>query len=90
MQKPLHLREGVTQIGREPVDDSAPPALGVLTPQDVHSDVVIQPNLLLIGGKQCPLPRSTDTLLEIGEPVGVVVRQCCYASGHSASPIVVS
>ncbi len=73
--QPLHIGEGGAQIGGEAVDDLGAPALAGLAVKDVAAKIVVELNLLGIGGQNRALPGAGDAALEFGQPTRVVDRK---------------
>jgi len=83
--KSPHVREGVAQVARQPLDDLGPPAFASLPPQNFRPDAVVQPHQLLIERQHGPRPRTLDLRLEARHPTRVLVGHGHLA--HTAKPI---
>jgi len=61
------------EVAREPVDHAGPPALLLLSVENVAADLPVQRNQFAIcaghGALSCPF----DALLELGEPAAIVL-----------------
>lgn len=72
------------------VDDLCSPTLPALAIKDVPSNIVIEPDLFLIYGKQRPLTGAINAPLEVGEPLSVVSWQDESVLTHAPAPRAVS
>lgn len=57
------------------VDHLGTPALAALAVEDFPTDVVVESDLLGIGGKQRALAGSLDAGFQAGEPVAIISRE---------------
>ena len=69
-----HVRKGIFQVARQPVNHLGTPALGALPLQDVAPDEPIQLHQLGIDGQRRALPGISNLALELGQPVGIAFR----------------
>jgi hypothetical protein len=68
----LHVRECGAKVSGELVNDLGSPAFPALTFEDVATDVVVEADLLRIGGEKRALSGSLNAGFQAGKPVAVI------------------
>ncbi len=63
--KTTHIREGVLQVARQPINHFCAPPLCVLPLQNIVANARIKSHQFSIDGKRCPLLRLCDVTLEL-------------------------
>jgi hypothetical protein len=70
--EPLHFRKCGPEVGGKLIDHLGTPALAALAFEDFPADVVVEADLLGIGGQQGSLAGTLDAGFQADEPVGVI------------------